>query len=193
MRGKLTLLTLFFVININCFSQSFIFQLLYDNSWKKNEIDSNNETVKYKNLWSIDLLGHYMGCSSSDRFAIAGGGVLDLGLKFYDLSNVSKKNVTRFELGFGLSGSMQVRYQGFWNGVTIGAIPVLLFSGWRWGEFPRVCARLKLTADVNINFVNLGICYYPFNQRVYKGGQSYFFEPTLQFRLGIIISSFDGY
>lgn len=193
MRIKLTILILFCMINIDCFSQSYIFQLLYDSSIKEYNVNSNSGAFISKKSQSADFICNVMGSGVYENFAIAGGGAFDVGLKFYDFSNayIHKKTLTRFEIGAGLSGSMQVRYKRFWNGITVGALPVLLFSGWTWGEIPQVRVGLKLTADVNISIVNVGICYYPFKQKVHTKSINYYFEPNLMFRVGVLISHFE--
>jgi hypothetical protein len=130
-----------------------------------------------KNSQRAEYVHHYM-------FGSRAGLALDFGLNFYDFSNanISKNTVTRFEFGIGLTGSYQMKYKGFFNGITISAIPVLLFS-------PQFGPGVKLTADTNISMINLGVSWYPFKQKVFIERTVYYFEPVLQFRAGIFLSS----
>lgn len=189
MRCKLYIIILLCVVGKISSAQSHMYQLLYDKSIKTYNVDAGNSTFQSSNSSSLDVLMHVFKTETNDNMAFLVGPSMDLGLKFYDFTNahISKTKITRFEFGAGVSTSFQSRFKGFYNGLTVSAIPVLLFSGWTWGDRPRMGLGVKLSADVNINFVNIGICYYPFKQKVHTEGHSYFFQPNMQFRIGLLI------
>jgi len=174
-------------------AQSRMFQLLYDKSVKNYNVDTGSNTFQSSNSSSLDMVIHVLRTEGNDNSLFLVGPSMDLGLKFYDFINahITKTKVTRFEFGAGVSTSFQSRFKGFYNGLTVSAIPVLLFSGWTWGESPKMGLGVKLSAYLNINFVNIGVCYYPFKQKVHTEGQSYFFQPNMQFRIGFLILGVD--
>lgn len=156
-------------------------------------VNSENANFYSRNTLGLDYTKTYI---VSDGFDLArSGGILLLGVplniayKRYDIADagLSKNRVGRVEIASGLYLCNKNI-----NSMSLFLLPTLTFSGGKhefqvWMPVPHFDWGIKMAADMDIGFSNLGFCYYFRGQKLMIESNAYNFSPKLEFRVGFHI------
>jgi len=183
-------ITLTILISLNSYAQERRFCFLLGAGAS---VNSENAEFYSRNTLGLDYTKTYI---ISDGLDVArSGSVLLLGVplniayKRYDIADagLSKNRVGRVEVASGL-----YLCDKNYNSISLYLLPTLTFSGGKhkfqvWIPVPQFDWGVKMAADMDIGFSNLGFCYYFRGQKLMIESTEYNFSPKLEFRIGFHI------